>query len=271
LLPLGGTSGGLTCALHELLWFGVKQAWACLFGGLMLALLLLTWWAWTPAWPMARYDVVTCGALGIQVVLLLARLETPREALVIVLFHVTGTVMEVFKTATGSWIYPGPSLLHLAGVPLFTGFMYASVGSYMARAWRLFDFRFDRHPDWRCTAVLALAIYANFFTDHYGLDARVLLFALAAWLFGPTVVYFRVRHGYRKMPLLLGFALVACFIWLAENLGTWTRTWAYPAQRHAWHPVAPSKIGAWFLLMIISYVMVSALYRYCLGCRSSTG
>jgi uncharacterized membrane protein YoaT (DUF817 family) len=31
-------------------------------------------------------------------------------------------------------------------VPLFTGFMYAAIGSYIARCWRLFDFRFTRHP-----------------------------------------------------------------------------------------------------------------------------
>jgi uncharacterized membrane protein YoaT (DUF817 family) len=259
--------GALARFAHELLWFGLRQAWACLFGALMLALLLTTWWLWTPAWPLARYDAVTLGAVAIQLVLLLTHLETPREAAVIVLFHVTGTAMELFKTATGSWIYPGPSLLHLGGVPLFTGFMYASVGSYIARAWRLLDFRFEHHPPWGATAVLALAIYANFFADHYGVDLRLALFAAAAWLFGPCTVHFRVRHCHRKMPLLLGFTLVAFFIWLAENLGTWTRAWAYPAQRHAWHPVPPGKIGSWLLLMIISYVMVSALYRHRLGWR----
>jgi uncharacterized membrane protein YoaT (DUF817 family) len=55
--------------------------------------------------------------------------------------------------------------------------------------------------------------------------------------------------------------LVALFIWFAENLGTFTRVWMYPAQHRAWHMVPPGKIGSWLLLMIISYVMVSALYR----------
>jgi len=36
--------------------------------------------------------------------------------------------------------------LRIMGVPLFSGFMYACVGSYMARVWRIFDFRFDRFP-----------------------------------------------------------------------------------------------------------------------------
>jgi uncharacterized membrane protein YoaT (DUF817 family) len=258
-------SGRLAVVAHELLWFGLKQAWACLFGALMLALLVVSWWLWPPQASLARYDVVTIGAVLFQTALLLAGLETRREAVVIVLFHIVGTAMELFKTATGSWVYPGPSVLHLGGVPLFTGFMYAAVGSYIARAWRLFDFRFTRHPRWSATAVLAGAIYANFFTDHYGFDLRGGLFVALAALFGPTVVHFRVRLRYRRMPLLLGFSLVALFIWLAENLGTCTRAWAYPAQHRAWHPVPPTKIGSWLLLMIISYVMVSALYRHRLG------
>ena len=246
--------------LHELFWFGVKQAWACLFGGLMLGLLIATWMFWPVDAPLARYDFVTLMAVAIQITLLAAGLETRREALVIVLFHVTGTLMELFKTVTGSWVYPGPSILHVGGVPLFTGFMYASVGSYIARAWRLFEFRFTRHPRWSHTALLAIAIYANFFADHYGIDFRWLLFVATAWLFGPCRVHYRVRRCYRRMPLLLGFMLIALFIWFAENLGTFTRAWMYPSQHRVWHMVPPEKIGSWLLLMIISYVMVSALY-----------
>ena len=252
--------GRFTVFLHELFWFGVKQAWACLFGGLMLALLIATWMFWPAGAPLGRYDFVTLAAVAIQIALLSTGLETRREALVIVLFHVTGTLMELFKTATGSWVYPGASVLHIGGVPLFTGFMYASVGSYIARAWRLFEFRFTRHPRWSHTALLAVAIYLNFFADHYKFDMRWLLFVGVAWMFGPCWVHYRVRRKYRCMPLLLGFMLVALFIWFAENLGTFTRAWMYPAQHRAWNMVPPEKIGSWLLLMIISYAMVSALY-----------
>lgn len=247
--------------VHELFWFGIKQAWACLFGGLMLALLIVTWMFWPTDAPLGRYDFVTLMAVLIQIALMASGLETRREAAVIVLFHITGTVMELFKTATGSWLYPGASVLHVGAVPLFTGFMYASVGSYIARAWRLFEFRFTRHPRWGHTALLAAAIYLNFFIDHYGYDFRWLLFVAVAWLFGPCQVHYRVRRRYRRMPLLLGFMLVALFIWFAENLGTFTRVWYYPSQHRVWHMVPPGKIGSWLLLMIISYVMVSALYR----------
>src|SRR6185312_1375797 len=127
-------------------------------------------------------------------------------------------------------------------------------------AWRLFEFRFEHHPPLRPCIVLAAAIYANFFAHHFFSDLRVLLFVAVVLLFGRTVVRYRIRDEYRRMPLLLGFVLVACFIWLAENAGTFTRAWEYPNQRDGWTLVPFSKLGAWLLLMIISYVMVAALY-----------
>jgi uncharacterized membrane protein YoaT (DUF817 family) len=139
--------------------------------------------------------------------------------------------------------------------------MYAAVGSYIARAWRLFDFRFSAHPRFAPAAILALAIYLNFFSHHYLPDARVLLFIALAWLFRRTRVHYRIRRVHRRMPLLLGFVLVALFIWLAENVGTFSRAWLYPAQRHGWSVVPPGKLGSWLLLMVISYVMVWALHR----------
>lgn len=254
--------GRMAVFTHEFVCFGIKQASACLFGGLMVALLLATW-RWYPAdAPLARYDFLTLAALAIQLGLLLSKLETLAEARVILLFHIVGTLMELFKTSIGSWEYPEPSLLRLGGVPLFSGFMYASIGSYLARVWRLFDFRFTRHPPFRFTVVLAVAIYLNFFTHHYLPDFRALLFVSVAWLFGPCRVYFRVRRVHRRMPLLLGFSLVALFIWFAENVGTLSKAWLYPAQRGGWQMVPLGKLGAWLLLMVISYVMVSAANRW---------
>ena len=51
-------------------------------------------------------------------------------------------------------------------MPLYAGFMYAAVGSYICQAFRRFDLRVDRFR-WRPAAVLAAAAYANFFTHHY--------------------------------------------------------------------------------------------------------
>jgi uncharacterized membrane protein YoaT (DUF817 family) len=248
-------------ALYEFLRFGIKQGWACLFGGIAVGLMILTAWLYPAQAPLARYDFLFLSLFGVQVALLASRLETRDEAKVILIYHVVGTGMEIFKTAIGSWIYPEPSLFHLAGVPLFTGFMYSCIGSYICRAWRLFDFRFAHHPPRWSLIALSLLIYANFFCDHYGVDLRLPLFVIAALLFGRTTIYFRVWRVYRSMPLLLGLVLVSLFIWFSENIGTYTKTWLYPSQHGAWSMVSPTKLGSWFLLMIISYTLVSLINR----------
>ncbi|EDL50257.1 hypothetical protein ED21_27338 [Erythrobacter sp. SD-21] len=153
---------GWKLGLYEFLLFGFKQAWACLFGALLLALLLLTHFFYPDNAALHRYDFLTLAALVIQAGMLLFRLETWDEAKVILIFHVVGTVMELFKTAAGSWIYPEDSFLHVGAVPLFSGFMYASVGSYIARVWRIFDFRYSAYPPRWATYALAAAIYVNF-------------------------------------------------------------------------------------------------------------
>ena len=253
--------GRLAAFAYEFLRFGVKQGWACLFGGLMCALLIGTYMFYPKGAWLARYDFLTLAAVAIQVALLALRMETWEEAKVIAIYHVVGTVMEIFKTGAGSWIYPEESVLRIAGVPLFTGFMYASIGSYIARAWRLFDFRFTRHPPLVFTLPLAVAIYLNFFTHHFVADLRIVLFLATAIVFGRTFVHYKVWQEYRSMPLLLGFALVSLFIWFAENIGTFARVWIYPSQTAGWAPVSFAKLGSWFLLMIISYVLVTLVNR----------
>lgn len=241
--------------------FGLKQGWACIFGGAMLALLMGTA-LWYPAdAPLARYDFLVIGAVLIQAAMLAFRLETLDEAKVIMAFHVVGTVMELFKTAAGSWIYPEPSLLRIGEVPLFSGFMYAAVGSYIARIWRIFDIRFSHYPPVWTTVALAAGIYVNFFAHHWIWDFRWLLFAATALLFWRTRFYFTPDRTRRWMPALLGFLLVALFIWIAENLGTWARAWVYPDQQGGWSPVSLAKLGSWYLLMIISVVLVSLVQR----------
>lgn len=243
--------------LYEFALFGFKQGWACLFGALMLALLLGTHFLYPADASLSRYDFLTLAAVAIQAGMLAFRLETWSEAKVILIFHVVGTVMELFKTAAGSWIYPEPSLLRIGGVPLFSGFMYAAVGSYIARVWRIFDFRYSNYPPRWTTWLLAAAIYVNFFAHHWTVDIRWLLFAATALLFWRTRVHFRNWREHRWMPLLLGFFLVALFIWFAENIGTFARAWSYPGQENGWEMVGIAKLGSWYLLMLISFVLVS--------------
>ena len=247
--------------LYEFSLFVFKQGWACLFGALMLALLLATHLFYPQSAALARYDFLTLAALAIQLGMLALRLETWSEAKVILAFHLVGTVMELFKTAYGSWLYPEPSLLRIGGVPLFSGFMYAAVGSYIARVWRIFGFRFEPYPRSPWPQLLAAAIYVNFFAHHWLPDLRLLLFALMVLLFWRTRIWFTVWRTPRWMPLLVGWLLVALFIWLAENLATFARAWTYPDQADGWRLVSPAKLGAWYLLMYISFILVAAVHR----------
>lgn len=241
----------------EFLLFGFKQGWACLFGGLMLMLLIATKYVWSPDWPLARYDFLVIAAFAIQGALLALRMETLGEAKVILLFHIVGTAMELFKTQAGSWTYPEASLLRIGNVPLFSGFMYAAVGSYIARITRIFDMRYSNYPKLWQSGGVAGGIYVNFFAHHFVSDARNLLFLLVGALYGRCWVYYKPHHVWRRMPLLLGFGLVAFFIWLGENIGTYAAAWYYPHQKNGWQLVPIAKLGAWYLLMLISFVMVS--------------
>ncbi|PHR91010.1 MAG: hypothetical protein COA69_13210 [Robiginitomaculum sp.] len=245
----------------EFIVFGLKQAWACLFGGLMLCVLLGTYLYYPQTASLARYDFITLMAILIQFVLLATRLETFEEARIILVFHIVGTLMELFKTQVGSWVYPEASLLRILDVPLFTGFMYACVGSYIARVWRIFDFRFQRFPPLKWQALLAVLIYANFFTHHYIMDVRGVLFVASVVLYAPCMLRYKPDEKHRPMPLIIGLFLVALFIWFAENIGTFTRTWSYPGQSGQWHMVSPAKLGSWYLLMLISFVLVSWIHR----------
>ena len=246
--------------LWEFFLFGFKQGWACLFGGLMLALLLATHFFYPKDAPLHRYDFLTIAAAAIQCAMLALRLESWREAKVICAFHLVGTLMELFKTQAGSWEYPERSILHIGAVPLFSGFMYAAVGSYIARVWRIFGFRFSGYPPIWTTLVLAIAIYVNFFAHHWLPDIRLALFAATAWLFRRCWIGFTPYRQERAMPLLLGWFLVALFIWFAENIATFANAWNYPDQRSGWHMVSITKLGAWYLLMIISFVLVSLIH-----------
>ena len=100
--------------LVEFLVFGAKQAWACVFGAAMLAVLFATRLWYPDDALLARNDAVTIAAVVIQILMVVCRLETLRELRVVVLFHVVGTGMELFKTSVGSWSYEPAGVLHLA-------------------------------------------------------------------------------------------------------------------------------------------------------------
>ena len=234
-----------------------KQCSAVLFGASILALLIATSAIWRPDWAIARYDFLVVAAVAIQVLFLALRLETLDEARVILFFHVTGMIMEIFKVSAGSWSYPEPGILKVADVPLFTGFMYASVGSYFSRSLRLFHARFERYPAEWLGWVLALAIYVNFYSHHFIWDLRYPLMAGTLLIFGRTMILGRNgRRGFR-FPLV-GLVLFATFLlFVAENVGTHTGTWTYGQGTR----VALAKAGSWYLLLYVAFVQVALVHR----------
>jgi uncharacterized membrane protein YoaT (DUF817 family) len=256
-----GPAGGARAKLTEFVVFGLKQGWACIFGAALLAVLMGARLWYPDGAGLARNDFLTLAAVAIQVLMVVFKLETLRELRVIVLFHLVGTVMELFKTDVGSWSYEAEGVLRIGAVPLFSGFMYAAVGSYMVRVYRLFDLRFANYPRRWITAIAAAAIYANFFTHHYIWDLRWVLLAAVVIIYGRCVMHFRVFRKHHRMPLVIAFLLVALFIWIAENIATWSGAWLYPSQLDGWHPVSLDKLVSWFLLMIISVVLVAWVYK----------
>ena len=256
----GWARARLPYALAELAMFILKQGWACLFGGLLLAAIIGTKLVWQPDWPLARYDALFLFAIGTQALFLWQKLETWEEARVILLFHLTGTAMEWFKVGAGSWAYPEPGLFKLFDVPLFSGFMYASVGSYMARVIRIFDMRFAPYPPFWSTVLLAAAIYVNFFAHHFLPDIRLGLFAATLLIFGRTRIWFRIHDHDWWMPLPLAAFLSSFALWLAENVGTLTGTWLYSGQTPD-RMVSFAKLGSWYLLLYVAFVTVTLVSR----------
>lgn len=123
---------------------------------------------------LPRYDVLLVITLAIQFFMIWSKLETMDEAKAILMFHVVGFALEVFKTSgtIQSWSYPDFAYTKVLGVPLFSGFMYAAVGSYVIQAWRLLDVRIRHHPPYWMATLIGIAIYLNFFTHHYIGDYR---------------------------------------------------------------------------------------------------
>lgn len=243
----------------EFFYFGIKQVRACLFVGLFFAAIFSV--PRDGFWGVPRYDFLLIVAVAIQAWMVWTKLETMDELKAVSLFHVIGFALEVFKTSSGikSWAYPDFAYTKLMGVPLFSGFMYAAIGSYMIQAWRLFHLRVQHHPPYWMAALIAILIYANFFAHHYIGDYRWYLAACALGLYARAFVVFRPFDRDRHMPLLVSFILIGFFIWLAENISTFFGIWKYPNQIGAWSVVHVGKWSSWSLLVIMTFTIVANL------------
>lgn len=243
----------------EFWFFGLKEARACLFAAFFFLALFLVPAAGVAGIP--RYDFLLILAVLFQAAMVWKKLETTDELKAICIFHVVGFVMELFKTssAIGSWSYPDEAYTKLWNVPLFTGFMYAAVGSYVIQAWRFLNVRIENFPPYWLATLIGLAIYVNFFAHHFIGDYRWYLTAFILGLYARTMVYYTPYDKERKMPLLLSFVLIGFFIWLAENFGTFFGVWQYPNQIGAWATVHAGKWASWSLLVIVTFTIVAYL------------
>ncbi|MGB8956194.1 MAG: DUF817 family protein, partial [Tumebacillaceae bacterium] len=156
--------------LLQLVRFGWQQALSCLFPVVIFASLAITQLIQVPWLP--RYDLLLLICLAMQVWMVRSGLETRDEIKVITLFHLIGLALEMFKVHMGSWSYPEEGYSKVFGVPLYSGFMYASVASYLCQAWRRMNVELVRWPPFSVVVPLAVMIYFNFFTHHFWIDVR---------------------------------------------------------------------------------------------------
>lgn len=250
--------------------FSFKAAFAALFGILLLVAFALT----APMgshdyYGFFRYDYLFFYALIIQVCLLYLKLESWAEAKVIALFHLMAMVMEIFLThpQIASWQYPQPAVFKILTVPLFAGFMYSAVGSFFARSLRLYRVSFENLPRFANMLSLAVFSYINFMSKFFIPDYRNLLFVWSVVIFWKTKTHFEVQQYKLKLPMLPILVVLAFMIWVAENISTFYKIWLYPSQVDAWHMVGWGKLGSWYLLLLLSLVLVLKI----LGHRDTTG
>ncbi len=119
-----------------------------------------------------------------------------------------------------------------------------------------------KHPSYHASLVLCAFIYINFFTNHFIPDFRFILIPLIFVFYFRTWIEFTPRHSTFRMPVVFGFVLTAFFVWIAENIGTFVGAWVYPYQVHAWRAVSLQKISSWFLMVIISFIIVASLKHF---------
>jgi len=260
----GGPETGLvSIARRRLLRRAVAFGWTFVrvqvasvaFAGALFAGILVTTYV---RLPLAQYDAMLLYVLALTVGFYVARWETLREVGVIAVFHLLGLALEIYKVHAGSWTYPGPGATKVAGVPLYAGFMYAAVGSYICQAWRRMDLRVTAYRPVPLT-ILAIALYANFYTHHFWPDARWVLAGLLLLELRRTWIYFTVGASRYRIPLWSSFIAIGTMVWLAENAGTFLGAWRYPSQMDVWEVVHVGKLGSWALLVSLSFVLVATV------------
>ncbi|WP_240666784.1 DUF817 domain-containing protein [Longirhabdus pacifica] len=243
--------------IHHLFWFGYHQALSCIFPVIIFITLAVSHVVNSSY--LFRYDFILVICIVTQVIMVWSKLETIDELKVISVFHVIGFLLEVYKVHMGSWSYPEEAWSKVFGVPLYSGFMYASVASYLCQAWRRLQVQLIQWPSNKVVIPLGAMIYINFFSHHYIPDFRWWLTLCLLIVFFRSSVTFQIQNSVYRMHILLSFLLIGFFIWIAENISTFFGAWSYPNQEQTWDIVHVSKISSWFLLIVVSFMIVAQL------------
>jgi len=206
-----------------------------------------------------RADFMFFCVVAIQGILLRTKKETVAELKVIMVFHLLWFAMEVFKShpGIGSRAYPDIGRLHLRWVPLYSGFMYSAVWSFIFKGREELNIRFTNFPWMKRNVPIATLIYINFISHHFIPDFRWLLLFVSWCVSRRTKVRLTLEKKEYQLPVGLGLFLVGICIRVAENVATFLGARAYPNQMEWRAMVDLHKIISWRLLFIVSFVIVA--------------
>jgi uncharacterized membrane protein YoaT (DUF817 family) len=240
--------------LNEFGHFILKQFRCSVFAWFIFAMLGVSYlFPWIP-----RYDFMLLTCLAMQIYMLKSGMESKQELLIISGFHLVGLILELYKVNHGSWVYPEFAVTKLKGVPLYSGFMYASVASYILRATKIFALEFKKMPKVYWASICVFLVYLNFFAAKIFGDQRLLITLVLASLFLPAQVQFVCSKRKYTMPLTVSFVLIGSCIYAGENIATYLGAWAYPHQLDGWKFVYPVKLISWILMTTVGFVMLWA-------------
>ena len=222
-----------------------------MFGAVFVVAILASAALWNADWAVARTDALfVFGVLGLVAMFALGW-NALGDALPIGAVFLAGVVLEWQRTGAGAWAYEAGGVLQFGQKPLFVGFMYAAVGSYIIRSLRLKALMVTGMPAIWIGLGAGAVIYGSYFLSLPSW-VRPLLLTFVVIVFSGA----RVRSpsgSWLYVPVAL--AMAAVLLWVAENVGTFTGTWSYPGQG-AYEFVSLSKIGAWFLLLNVCFLLV---------------
>ncbi|WP_434779651.1 DUF817 family protein [Neisseria sp. Ec49-e6-T10] len=242
---------------QECFWLILKGAQSCSFALSVFVVLAISKHLTILGLP--RYDFILLMLILVQASLILFKQESLKELKVICIFHVLGFILEYFKTQPdiGSWVYPELAYSKIAGVPLYSGFMYSAVASFLLQMWRRCSVFLEGYPSFYKAFLIAGAIYLNFFTHHFVTDVRWWLMGILVLLFWQTRIYITPYRNTLSLSVPSCLVLCGLLLWVAENIATYFGAWAYPNQLQAWEIVHWGKVVSWSLLMVVTFVVVA--------------